>query len=111
MHIISVPISINEIKEKYNHFFENLLKIVVDLEKKIIAIDAELHVDLEQYLLESGSSQNNLWGANIYFNKPSFIEYTSLINIRPALNNKSMEIQDEKIKNSVFETVNNLITW
>lgn len=111
MFIIKDPISINEIKEKYANFFDNLVKIVVDLERNVIAIDAELHADLEEYILENGSEQENLWGANIYMDKTKFVEYTSLINIRPWQNNRSMEIQNEDIKNKIYRIVNNLITW
>ena len=59
-------------------FDENMVKAVVDIGKKLIAIDAEMHVDLEQMLLENGSAQKNLYGFNIYFDGD--IEYDSMIN-------------------------------
>lgn len=90
-----------------------MVKIVVDIEQKIIALDAELHADLEQKLLEKESKQEDLWGANIYFDKPQneFIEFTSLINIRPAQNNKSMEVLDLKIKEKMTQLINKLIIY
>jgi hypothetical protein len=111
MIILNSPLSINQIKQEHNHFFETMVKIVVDIEKGIIAIDAELHADLEEYLLEHDSNQKDLWGANLYFDKPDFIEYTALINIRPAQNNKSMEIQDLLIRKKIDEIVKKNITW
>ena len=111
MFIRKEPISIKIIKEKYNHFFDTMVKIVIDIEKNIIAIDAEMHADLEQMLLENDSEQKNLWGANIYFEKTNFIEFTSLINIRPAQNNKNMEVQDENLRNKIQKIVNQLIIW
>ena len=60
-------------------FFEDMIKAVVDIEQEIIAVNAELHSDLEQLLLESGSSQQNLYGINILFDEKE-IEYDSLIN-------------------------------
>ena len=55
------------------------------MKKEVIALDAELHADLEAYLLERGSDQEDLWGINLYPKKErkDFIEYTVLINIRP----------------------------
>ena len=60
-----------------------MCKAVVDIERNVCAVDAELHADLESLLLENGSLQENLWGVNLYplKQKFDFIEYTSLINI------------------------------
>ncbi|MEK7171414.1 MAG: DUF5674 family protein [Patescibacteria group bacterium] len=109
MIIIKTLVNLLEIKEKYNHFFAKMVKIVVDIEKEIIALDSELHADLEQLLLENDSDQKNLWGANIYFEGPIFIEFTSLINIRPAQGNKSMEVQNPEIRKKIEEITHRLI--
>lgn len=109
MIIINQPTSLQEIHKKYSQFFKTMVKAVVDLEKGIIALDAELHVDLEQLLLESGSSQGNLWGINLYFEGPKFIEFTSLINIRPAQGNQGMEIENPATKQQIEKIVNILI--
>ncbi len=113
MHIITKPITITEIKTKHANFFETLTKAVIDLEKKIIAIDAEMHADLEKLLLEKGSSQKDLWGFNIYLdlkkNIDELLEYTSLINIRPHQNNRSMIIQDENLKKQIKTITQELI--
>jgi hypothetical protein len=111
MLVIKAPLSLVEIQENHNHFFEKMVKIVVDLEQELIALDAELHADLEQHLLETAESkQENLWGANIYFSPPKLLELTSLINIRPAQGNKSMSIEDPKIQKQVQELVEKLIS-
>jgi len=82
--------------------FESMIKYVVDIDKKILALGGEMHSDSEQVLIESGSKQENLWGANIYpWSDPIEIEYISLINIRPSAGNLSMEIQDEGIRDLV----------
>jgi len=62
MHIIDKTITIDTLKQQYLSYFKTLVKAVVDVEKKIIALDAELHSDLEAYLLERDSKQENLWG-------------------------------------------------
>ena len=88
-----------------------MVKFVVDIEKKILAVGGEMHADAEALLLQEGSKQSHLWGGNIYpSNEPdSRIEYTSFINIRPMDDNTSMEIMDEHIKNSVKELVEALV--
>lgn len=77
-------------------YFGDMVKVVVDVERKIIALGGQLHADAELVLLEDGSEQEDLWGAN-YFpgrGQTDCIEYTALINIRPAQGNRSMEVQD-----------------
>jgi hypothetical protein len=93
--------------------FKTVTKAVVDIEKKVLAIDAELHSDLEAYLIEHGSDQENLWGINLYPNKSKddFIEYTALINIRPHQNNKSMEVEDTNIKEKIQNVIDNLVDY
>ena len=111
MLIIKTPLPLQEIQENHNHFYQTMVKIVVDLEERILALDAEMHADLEQNLLEQGSLQNNLWGANIYFDKPGFIEFNSLINIRPGQGNMSMDVQDETLKTEMKALINELILF
>ena len=81
------------------------MKYVVDLERRVAAVGGDLHADAEQLLLESGSRQTDLWGANYYPGKgsDSCIEYTALINIRPAQGNRSMLIQESEIRDRVRE--------
>ncbi len=91
--------------------FEDMVKYVVDVERRRIAIGGEMHVDGEQALLEAGSRQGDLWGANYYpgRGRDGCIEYTSLINIRPAAANRGMEVQDpalrEKVRDITFALV------
>jgi hypothetical protein len=83
--------------------FEDMVKYVVDVEQGRIAIGGEMHADAEQVLLETGSLQENLWGANYYPGRgPSdCIEFTALINIRPAANNRGMELQDPTLRERI----------
>lgn len=103
MQIVKQPASLIKIWEERETAFEEVLKIVVDIEKHLIAVDAEMHADLEQLLLKEGSAQQDLWGANIYplRSKKDQIEYTSLINIRPAIGNRSMEVADPLIRGKI----------
>ena len=80
------------------------VKLVVDVERKILAGGGELHADCEKVLLRNGSRQVDLWGVDWYpFNQT--IGYESIINIRVSANNRSMEIQDLGIRSRVDEIV------
>jgi len=89
----------------------DFVKIVVDIEKQIMAIGGEMHADEETVLLAHGSAQKDLWGCNIYPDreKDEWLEYSSLINIRPSVGNRSMEIHDEHIRAKVAEVVNRFV--
>ncbi len=80
--------------------FEDMVKYVADVERGIVAIGGEMHADAEATLLEAGSQQADLWGANYYpgRGREGCIEYTSLINIRPAAANRGMELQDPDLR-------------
>ncbi|MDY4789531.1 MAG: DUF5674 family protein [Bacteroidales bacterium] len=70
-----------------------------------------LHADIESYLLERGSKQDNLWGINIYpeIEGDDFLEFDSLINIRPRQNNRSRGVEDETIQEKIRNIINNKI--
>lgn len=112
MRIITKPTSLKEIWENRETPFVELLKIVVDIENEILAVDSEMHADLEEILLEQGSRQKEIWGANIYPLRKSddYIEFTALINIRPAQRNKSMEVLDKNIKQKMDIIIKRLLT-
>jgi len=111
MKIIDDQITINELKEMAAKTFGNLVKGVVDVEREIMAIDGELHSDEEALLLENGCQQNNLWGINIYPNEKSknWIEFDSMINLRPSQNNRSRGVDDIEIQKQIINIVNKLI--
>ena len=113
MEIITETIALSTLKSKYMNFFPDMIKADVDTEKRVLAVDAELHADLETLLLDNGSLQENIWGINIYpANSPDeCIEFTSLINIRPSQNNFSMEVEDEDTKQKITEIVKGLIDF
>jgi len=97
------------IKEKSSLPAESsFIKVVVDIEKKILSMGCELHIDCADELQNDGSSFVNLWGANIY-SQEKRIDYVSMINIRPKVGNRSMEIQDSTIKEKVGEIIKNLL--
>lgn len=111
MKIITDKISIQELSEMAKKMFGNLVKAVVDIEKKIMAVDAELHADEEALLLENGSEQKNLWGINFYpeLTGEDFIEFDSMINLRPSQNNRTRGVEDLEIQKKIIGIVNKLV--
>ena len=94
-----------ELRRLVGLYFEDMVKYVVDVARGVAAVGGEMHADAEQALLEDGSVQSDLWGANYYPGRgeDACFEYTSLINIRPAQGNRSMEIQDPAVRERVRE--------
>ena len=111
MKIIDSKTSINELKKMAEKMFGNLVKAVIDIEKEVIAVDGELHSDEEALLLEKNSKQENLWGINLYpkLKGDDWIEFDSMINLRPSLKNFSRGIDDSKIREKIIKIVNKLI--
>lgn len=87
---------------------KEFIKVVVDIELEILAAGGALHADDEAVLLENGSAQKDLWGAN-YYPKTGEIEYRSMINIRPRDGNFAQEIKSEEIKEAVKRIVLQLL--
>ncbi len=109
--IVEDQISVGELKKLAEVFYVTMIKGVVDIEKEIVAFGGEYHMDANMVLIENGSEQKNVWGFNIYFDRPKdeWIEYISLINIRPLAKNNDMEVQDESIREKMKNIINSKI--
>lgn len=85
--------------------FGDMIKFVVDLDRNVICAGGGLHADAETILLENGSSQRDLWGANYYpdLPPPERVVFRSMINIRPSDGNTRQQIQSEAIRQAVRE--------
>ena len=107
MKIITDSITLAELKQMSAEPFGDMVKAVVDIDRALIAIDAELHADLEAMLLQNGSKQKNLWGINLYpeMHGDEFLEFDSMINMRPSHGNKSRGVDDENIRKQIKEIV------
>ncbi len=109
--IVENNITVDELKKLAEVFYVNMIKGVVDIQREIIAFGGEYHVDANMVLMENGSEQKDVWGFNINFDEPkdSWVEYNSLINIRPAVGNRKMEVQDENIRKKMKKIINSKI--
>ena len=107
MEIIKEKITRARLKELAQEKFGDFVKGVVDLERKILAVDAELHADLEALLLERGSQQSDLWGINLYPEAQGldFVEFDSMINVRPSQGNRSRGVESEETRSRILSVV------
>jgi Protein of unknown function (DUF5674) len=105
MKIITEMLTLDELKKMAADTFGNVVKAVVDVNRELIAVDAELHSDLEALLLGNGSKQKNLWGINFYpeMQGTDFIEFDSMINMRPSQGNRSRGVDDEGLRKKIVE--------
>ena len=111
MQMVKGKITIADLNKMSKNMFDWLVKAVVDIKKEMLIVDAQMHADEEKELLEQGSKQEDLWGANLYPNNTleERIEYLSLINIRPQQNNRQMYISDKEIREKVKYIVYTLL--
>lgn len=111
MQIIAQPITRNELKKMLPGFFGDMIKAVVDIKQNTLGLDAELHADIEKEMLAQGAMQADLWGINLYpeMEGEDFIEFDSLINIRPYQGNRSRDVQDPAVREQIVKVVNDLI--
>ena len=106
MRICVKPISREELRQMASVTFGDMVKAVVDVDRKLLALDADLHADLESLLLEDGSAQSSLWGINLYPDEADdFVEFDSLINIRPLSGNRSRGVDDPVVQGRILEVV------
>ena len=111
MQILQQKITREHLKTLANNTFVDMIKCVADVKQGLLAVDAELHADLESMLLENGSEQDYLWGFNLYPDEigDDFLEFDSLINIRSWQGNRSRDVEDENVREQIREIVSKYI--
>jgi hypothetical protein len=112
MEVIRESVPVSHLAELAESGFGNLVKAVVDVEKGIMAIGGEMHADEEAVLLGLGSSQADLWGINLYpsqYRQADWIEFDSMINIRPRQGNRSRGVEDPIAQEKIVAVVGSLV--
>ncbi len=109
--VFKTPLSLAELSVLAKSGYGDMVKGVVDVTQGIVALGGELHADAEEILLDQGCKQEDLWGFNIYPAKSrnEWLEYTSMINIRPRQGNRSREVQDGVLRDKIKGIVEGLI--
>ncbi len=111
MEIVYDKIELARLREMAKSGFGDMVKAVVDVERGVMAVDAELHSDQERLLLENGSKQEDLWGINLYpdIEGPGWIEFDSMINLRPWQGNPGRGVEDPEIRKRILGIVERLV--
>ena len=111
IRIVDSPISLDELRSMAAEHFGDFVKGVVDLRRGLLAIGGEMHSDEEAVLLDDGSRQADLWGINLYPDQPvaEFVEFDSMINVRPGQGNRSRGVDDPVIREQIRVVVARLI--
>ena len=105
------PIPLDELRRLAVGRFGDLVKAVVDVELRIMVLDADLHADQEAELLARGSLQRDIWGINLYpdLAESDWIEFDSMINLRPSFGNRSRGVDDPAIRERITRLVVGLV--
>jgi len=109
--IIRNAVTRHELNDMAKEQFGDMVKAVVDVDQGIMAIGGELHSDEEAMLLDQGSVQKHLWGINLYPERPApeWIEFDSMINVRPSGGNRSRYVESAEIRDTITTIVNRLV--
>lgn len=109
--IIGESIMAAQVAEMAADSFGDMVKGVVDIKLRLLALGGGLHADEEAALMAQGSAQRDLWGINIYPERPrsDWIEFDSMINVRPRQGNRSRGVDDPNSRQLIAEIVDSLI--
>ena len=105
------PISMDELRLLAGGRFGDMVKAVVDVKRRVMLLDAELHADQEAELLSEGAAQRDLWGINLYPGLPDdeWLEFDSMINLRPSFGNRSRGVDDPATRATIADLVTRLV--
>ena len=111
IRIVNAPVPLDELQRMATEYFGEFVKAVVDVQRGVMAVGGELHADEEALLLEQGSRQADLWGVNLYPDRPTpeRIEFDSMINLRPSQGNRSRGVDDAVVQRRIRDLVERLI--
>jgi hypothetical protein len=112
VQIVAGQITVGELSAMAEATFGDLVKAVADVRRGLLAVDAGMHSDLEALLLDAGSDQADLWGVDLYpaeYGTPEFLEFDSMINLRPGQGNRTRSVDDPAIRAAIAELVGRLV--
>jgi hypothetical protein len=109
--LIRDPIAFADVQDLAAQGFGDMVKACVDVVRGVMALGGDLHSDEEAVLLEDGSKQADVWGINIYPGESpdTWIEFDSMINVRPTQGNRSRGVDDPELQSKIREVVNSLV--
>ena len=111
IRLLSTPVPRSQLADVAAQGFGDMVKAVVDVRRAVMAVGGDLHSDEEAALLDDGSLQADLWGINLYPSEQTddWIEFDSMINVRPAQGNRSRSVEDVTLRSDIVRIVNTLV--
>ena len=111
IRILNTPVTLEELRRLAADQFGEFVKAVVDVGRGVMAIGGELHADEEATLLDEGARQADLWGINLYPDRPveEMVEFDSMINVRPSQSNRSRGVEDPTVRRQIQVIVERLV--
>ena len=111
IEVVSTAVTLEALRGLAAQQFGDFVKAVVDVGRGVMAIGGELHADEEVLLLQHGSRQADLWGINLYPDRSpgDFIEFDSMINLRPSQGNRSRGVEDQAVQRQIRDIVGRLV--
>ena len=111
IEIVTAPLGLAELRRMAAEQFGDLVKAVVDVQREVMAVGGELHADEEALLLDDGARQTDLWGINLYPDRPGedLVEFDSMINVRPSQGNRSRGVDDAAVQRKIRDVVRKLV--
>lgn len=109
---VVTDISVKELQEMAQKMYGSLVKADVDVARMVVIVDMEMHADGEAELLQDGSKQQDLWGINLYpakFGSDEFIEFDSMINLKPRQNNMTRGVEDAAIQQQIRTIISGVV--
>ena len=105
-------VTVGELRQLAEKMYGTLVKADVDIARMIVVIDMDMHADGEAFLLEGGSQQADIWGINLHPSKygtDNFIEFDSMINIRPRQGNPSRDVLDATVRQQIIALIRDTV--
>lgn len=99
------PDEFQQVREVYDDY----IKTVIDIEKDILAIGGEYHIDCEEVLIMSGSKLENLFGGG-YRVSTKKVEYMAMSNYKPNMGKVTYEIMDDNVRKKLKELTEKCLT-
>jgi hypothetical protein len=104
--------SVKQLQEMAEKMYGSLVKADVDIAKKILIVDMDMHYDGEADLLEKGSKQRDIWGVNLHpakYGTEEFVEFESMINLRPSQGNFSRGVDDPDVRQKIIGIISEAV--
>lgn len=105
-------VSLEHLEQLARGLTGEMVKAVVDIERRIMAIGGLMHADEEAALIDDGSRQADLWGINLYpaeRRSDDFVEFDSMINLRPGQDNRSRGVEDAATRATIVQIIDRLV--